>query len=116
MICPNSTHFNPTVWGPDAELFNPDRWDEQGENSPTGNHYAFVPFLHGPKGCIARPFAMLALKATIMEMAWNFEFSPRPEDLGKEIEYANPNFTLRPKETLKVVVKKRQELSEKESS
>lgn len=107
MVCPNSTHFNPTIWGPDAEHFNPDRWDEHGGSNPAGNHYAFVPFLHGPKGCIARPFAMLALKTTILEMARNFEFSPRPQDVGAELQFANPNFTLRPRDKLNVVVKKR---------
>lgn len=105
IISPGVAHYNPTIWGADAEHFDPDRWTVAGEG-PDG-HYAFAPFLHGPKGCIARPFAMLCLKVVIMEMARAFSFSPRREDVGRTLEFANPNFTLRPKEPLRIVVQKR---------
>jgi cytochrome P450 len=107
IISPSVAHYNPTIWGADAERFNPDRWDERQGTGAADNHYAFAPFLHGPKGCIARPFAMLCLKVVIMEMARAFSFAPRGEDVGRELEFANPNFTLRPKEALRIVVQKR---------
>ncbi|KAH7369330.1 cytochrome P450 3A13 [Plectosphaerella cucumerina] len=107
IISPSVAHYNPTIWGADAERFNPDRWDERQGTGAADNHYAFAPFLHGPKGCIARPFAMLCLKVVIMEMARAFSFAPKGEDVGRELEFANPNFTLRPKEALRIVVQKR---------
>lgn len=108
IICPAVTHFNPLVWGPDAESFVPERWDKRGEKgNPASDQYAFAPFLHGPKGCIGRSFALLALKVTIIETVRNFRFSQRPEDKGMRLDFANPNFTLRPKEALKVVLERR---------
>ncbi|KAG7122787.1 Serine/threonine-protein kinase RAD53 like [Verticillium longisporum] len=109
VIVPAVTHFNTQIWGPDAEAFRPGRWDERGEKGEPGlgsDPYAFVPFLHGPRGCIGKAFAMITLKVMIIEMVREFGFTTPPGQNGV-VEYANPNFTLRPKDNLRVVVEKR---------
>ncbi|KAL9942130.1 hypothetical protein D7B24_002937 [Verticillium nonalfalfae] len=109
VIVPAVTHFNTHIWGPDAEAFRPGRWDERGEKGEPGlarDPYSFVPFLHGPRGCIGKAFAMLTLKVMIIEMVREFGFTAPPGQNG-DVEYANPNFTLRPKDHLRVVVEKR---------
>ncbi|KAM0326282.1 hypothetical protein ACHAQA_006880 [Verticillium albo-atrum] len=109
VIVPAVTHFNKVIWGPDAEAFRPGRWDERGEKGESGSSgdpYAFAPFLHGPRGCIGKAFALLAMKIMIIEMVQDFAFAAEPGQNGV-MEYANPNFTLRPKESLRVIVEKR---------
>ncbi|EEY16288.1 cytochrome P450 3A1 [Verticillium alfalfae VaMs.102] len=109
VIVPAVTHFNTHIWGPDAEAFRPGRWDERGEKREPGlgrDPYSFVPFLHGARGCIGKAFAMLTLKVMIIEMVREFGFTAPPGQNG-DVEYANPNFTLRPKDHLRVVVEKR---------
>ncbi|EGY21344.1 cytochrome P450 3A13 [Verticillium dahliae VdLs.17] len=109
VIVPAVTHFNTQIWGPDAEAFRPGRWDERGEKGEPGlgsDPYAFVPFLHGPRGCIGKAFAMITLKVMIIEMVRQFGFTTPPGE-NEVVEYANPNFTLRPKDDLRVVVEKR---------
>ncbi|KAM0277815.1 hypothetical protein ACHAQH_005519 [Verticillium albo-atrum] len=110
VIVPAVTHFNKEIWGSNAEAFRPERWDERGEKSEktsSSDPYAFAPFLHGPRGCIGKAFALVAMKVMIIEMVQEFGFTTQPGQSGV-MEYANPNFTLRPKESLRLVVSKRQ--------
>ncbi|KAF6806701.1 cytochrome P450 [Colletotrichum sojae] len=103
-LCPAVAHFNPLVWGPDAEVFDPDRWSD---GRAAKDSYAMEAFMQGPTGCIAKNMALLNVKAVIIAFARNFRFSPRPGWNGV-VEFANPNFTLRPKEALSVVVEREQ--------
>ena len=71
--CHTIIHRNPKVWGPDADVFRPDRWlDEQYMNKlPTG---AWRPFERGPRNCIGQELAMIESKIVICMMARAFEF------------------------------------------
>ncbi|RQM04947.1 hypothetical protein DH86_00004282 [Scytalidium sp. 3C] len=40
-------HHSKEIWGPDAEAFNPDRWDNLTERQKN----AFIPFSYGPRSC-----------------------------------------------------------------
>ena len=66
-------HRNPNVWGPDAHLFNPDRWldDAYIANLPVG---AYRPFERGPRNCIGQELAMLEGKVVLVSVARAFEF------------------------------------------
>ena len=55
----NTIHWLSTFWGPDADAFNPDRWDVLPPNHPKN---AYIPFLQGPRGCIGRKFAETEMK------------------------------------------------------
>lgn len=48
-ICNAAIQRDKRLWGPDADEFNPDRW----ENPPNSN-FAFNAFLNGPRSCIGR--------------------------------------------------------------
>ncbi|TQN68641.1 Cytochrome P450 monooxygenase FUM15 [Colletotrichum shisoi] len=101
-LCPAVAHFNPLVWGETAEAFDPDRW---ADGRAPGDSYAMEAFLQGPAGCIAKNMALLNIKSVIFALARDFRFSPRPGWDGR-LELANPNFTLRPRESLRVTIER----------
>ncbi|KAJ3520273.1 hypothetical protein NMY22_g12828 [Coprinellus aureogranulatus] len=69
----------PSVWGPDAHIFNPQRWLNDslaGEGSNTLGMYAnLMTFSAGSKGCIGWRFAILQLQNLLAELVDRFEFS-----------------------------------------
>ncbi|KAL0938497.1 cytochrome P450 [Colletotrichum truncatum] len=101
-LCPAVAHFNPLVWGPDAEVFDPDRWSD---GRAAKDSYAMEAFLQGSSGCIARNMALLNVKTVIVELVRSFKFSPQPGYDGV-LKLSNPNFTLRPKYTLRIVAER----------
>ncbi|KAJ0158689.1 11-oxo-beta-amyrin 30-oxidase [Colletotrichum tanaceti] len=101
-LCPAVAHFNPLVWGETAEAFDPERW---ADGRAPGDSYAMEAFLQGPAGCIAKNMALLNAKSVIFALARDFRFSPRPGWDGR-LELANPNFTLRPRESLRVTIER----------
>ncbi|GJC83275.1 cytochrome P450 monooxygenase FUM15 [Colletotrichum liriopes] len=101
-LCPAVAHFNPSVWGETAEVFDPDRWVD---GRASKDSYAMEAFLQGPAGCIAKNMALLNIKSVIFALVRNFTFSSRPGWDGV-LELANPDFTLRPKESLRVTVER----------
>ncbi|KAG8162855.1 hypothetical protein KVR01_007333 [Diaporthe batatas] len=72
MIAPAAPHFNPRIWGPAAEEFDPDRWDNLPQTAQ--DPYAQVAFSNGPRVCIGRAFALLEFKAILTELIRNFAF------------------------------------------
>ncbi|KAK3906975.1 cytochrome P450 [Staphylotrichum tortipilum] len=70
-------------WGPDADLFNPDRWDSLPKTVVPN---AYMTFLQGPRGCLGRKFAELEMKILLCVFVSTWEFVPDfdnedPEDL-----------------------------------
>lgn len=89
---PSVISFNPTIWGEDAEEFNPDRFDHL--SGPAADPYAWVAFGHGPRGCIGKAMALLNFKTVIIELVTRFDFDT--VNKGK-VELVNPAGQLRPK-------------------
>ncbi|MCB0000541.1 MAG: cytochrome P450, partial [Anaerolineales bacterium] len=55
-------HRDPRYWD-HPEQFNPDRFaPEQAKNR---HHFAFIPFLGGPKKCIGDSFAMMEMQLVV---------------------------------------------------
>lgn len=71
--CQYLIHRNPRVWGPDAHLFNPDRWldDAYMAALPVG---AYRPFERGPRNCIGQELALLEGKVVLACVARGFVF------------------------------------------
>ncbi|KAF7558418.1 hypothetical protein G7046_g5738 [Stylonectria norvegica] len=53
-----SIHHSKEIWGPDAEDFRPERW----ENLTERQKNAFIPFSHGPRACVGRNVAEMEMK------------------------------------------------------
>ncbi|KAH7412846.1 cytochrome P450 [Cadophora sp. MPI-SDFR-AT-0126] len=97
-MVPAMVQRNPLIWGEDADVFNPDRWDTLTTDS--ASPYAISAFSGGPRVCVGRSFAYLEMKAILVELLSKFVFEPadsRPKLL-------NPAVTLKPKGGLKVNV------------
>lgn len=64
---------NPSIWGPDADVFRPERWLDEGYMAtiPQG---AFRPFEMGPRSCIGRDLAMLEAKIVLVMCAREFDW------------------------------------------
>ncbi|KAF8600071.1 CYP63 cytochrome P450 monooxygenase-like protein [Ceratobasidium sp. AG-I] len=51
-------HRRKDLWGPDADLFDPERWiDERLKKYLTPNPFIFLPFNAGPRICLGQQFA-----------------------------------------------------------
>ncbi|KAK1622611.1 cytochrome P450 [Colletotrichum phormii] len=94
---------NKRIWGDDADVFDPDRWDRltgEAASSPL----AFATFLAGPRQCIGKGFALIEIKVLFMEILSNFKFEAAVDP--KDIELVNPSPVLRPKGGLKMKVRR----------
>ncbi|CAM9685561.1 unnamed protein product [Hapterophycus canaliculatus] len=66
-------HRHPAFWeSPDA--FLPGRWlNDAATRQPAG---AFIPYASGPRGCVGRPFAGVALRILLARLCLALDFSP----------------------------------------
>jgi cytochrome P450 len=82
MIIPKNTclvinfltlHRQPSIWGDDAEEFNPERFLPK--NCINRNPFAYLPFSSGPRICIAYKYSIFALKIAIAKLMLRFKFT-----------------------------------------
>ncbi|CAG8765479.1 38763_t:CDS:2, partial [Gigaspora margarita] len=66
-------HHDPSIWGDDADQFNPSRWLDPVIKSKVTNSN-FLPFSAGPKSCLGMKMAHLEFKAILSVIIRNFEF------------------------------------------
>ncbi|CAE7229773.1 unnamed protein product [Rhizoctonia solani] len=84
---------DPTVWGGDAEAFNPDRMlDGKFEALPPK---AWLPFGNGARACIGRPFAWQEALISIATLFQKFDFKPHDESYTLQLKQT---LTLKPKD------------------
>ncbi|KAK9237630.1 cytochrome P450 [Lipomyces kononenkoae] len=70
-----------SVWGDDADKFNPDRWNNL---SPEAlSPYSFLTFIQGPRSCIGRRFSEIEFKCLLIALIGRFEFAER--NPGEEV-------------------------------
>jgi len=57
----------PRYWGPDADKFRPQRWEEDTKRDP----YIFVPFQRGPRTCLGKDMAYEEVLTVIVTLLQN---------------------------------------------
>ncbi|KAK0430709.1 cytochrome P450 [Armillaria borealis] len=73
---------HPTVWGPTANVWNPDRFlGELDKTTPVGVYANVLSFSAGVRSRIGWCFAVMEMQAAVFELVESFEFSPPREDL-----------------------------------
>ncbi|KZO92421.1 cytochrome P450 [Calocera viscosa TUFC12733] len=82
---------SPALWGPDGEVFNPDRWasvpEEAGHIPGVWAHV--LSFLGGPRACIGYRFSIVEIKVFLYTLVRAFEF-----------EFADPNMEFEERATI----------------
>jgi len=87
-----AVNFDETLWGPDVDTFNPDRWDKLPE---TVSNYSYLTFLQGPRSCIGRRFAETEMKALLITLIQRLRFDEVVK--GRKVE-KKAIITTRPKD------------------
>lgn len=98
---PAMFHYNPSIWGADVNVFNPDRWDAV--TGAVANPFSIEAFINGPRICPGKALSLLETKAIIVEMLSNFSLEAVD---SAEVEYLHPTLTLKPKGGLNVRVQR----------
>ncbi|TYJ53845.1 hypothetical protein B9479_005532 [Cryptococcus floricola] len=98
-----AVNTSPTLWGPDAESFNPSRFlDDDRDRTPgtgtgtgtgksssspkvPGVYGNLMTFISGPRNCIGYRFALQQMKILLFVLLRNYEF--RPLKSGPEMVY-----------------------------
>jgi hypothetical protein len=83
-----ATNFDETIWGPDVDTFNPDRWTDH------VSKFSYLTFLQGPRSCIGRLFAEVEMKVVLVALIQRLRFDEVVK--GKRIERFRA-ITTRPK-------------------
>ncbi|EJD39291.1 cytochrome P450 [Auricularia subglabra TFB-10046 SS5] len=67
---------NKAIWGPDANVFRPERWDNvpQEASSIPGISPNLMSFIGGPRSCVGHRFAVAEMKALLFHIVRGFEF------------------------------------------
>ncbi|KAJ7785829.1 cytochrome P450 [Mycena metata] len=82
----NVLQMDPEIWGDDAHLFRPERW-----NNPDPTRPKLFAFSEGPRSCIGKKFALAEIKALTFTLVQQFSFG-----CSREIEQIQ-SFVVRPR-------------------
>ncbi|KAI1483643.1 cytochrome P450 monooxygenase [Daldinia eschscholtzii] len=100
-------HRRPDIYGMDAELFRPERWDEEPLRSRDTTHrgWTYLPFGGGPRTCLGMDFSLTGGAYTIVRILQRFPsirlpVSERIQVSGKEKQIAT--LSLKPADGCKV--------------
>ncbi|KAL0636831.1 hypothetical protein Q9L58_004189 [Maublancomyces gigas] len=75
VLVPWAINRSKELWGEDAEVFRPERWEEGQMES----NYSFMTFLAGPRGCIGNVFAKVEYKCLLAALIGRFDFAEAVE-------------------------------------
>ncbi|KIJ47979.1 hypothetical protein M422DRAFT_248125 [Sphaerobolus stellatus SS14] len=64
---------DPEYWGPDAHIFDPDRWLDSRLTKYTSNHFTYVPFNAYPRVCLGQQFALNEASYFIIRSPQHFD-------------------------------------------
>lgn len=67
-------HRDPRWW-PEPDVFRPERFLSA---NATDDMWRWLPFVHGPRGCVGQHFALIEAKIVLALLVRRFEFSPEP--------------------------------------
>lgn len=101
LVSPYGLHRNPSYF-PDPYAIRPERWLAGAEPIPRG---AWVPFGGGPRICIGMHYALMEVRLLLATLIQRVRFELAPDFQLK----LDPKVTLRPRDGLSVVVRRRKD-------
>jgi cytochrome P450 family 313 len=78
-------HRDEPIWGPDANEFNPDRFND--DKIQMRHPYSFIPFSAGPKICIGQKYAWFSMKVQMVHLLKHFIFETSLKMENIELKY-----------------------------
>ncbi|KAM7344097.1 putative cytochrome P450 313a4 [Cochliomyia hominivorax] len=89
-------HRSKEIWGPNANIFNPDNFLPS--NTASRDPFAFIPFTKGLRFCIGGKYAMIFLKVYLIKILRRYKFTTdfKYEDL-KFVNHTIMKFVEKPK-------------------
>ncbi|KAI6119971.1 cytochrome P450 [Pisolithus croceorrhizus] len=74
-------HRRKDLWGPDADIFDPDRFIDERSKYLTSNPFIFLPFNAGPRICLGQQFAYNQMSFFLVRLLQTFSSIVLAEDL-----------------------------------
>lgn len=82
-------HRDKKIYGPDAEEFNPERWDSDNGRNSTMSTWGYIPFNGGPRICLGQQFALTELYLTITRLAMEYRYVEKGPTFPSELKQRN---------------------------
>ena len=81
-----SMHRRPDLYGMDAELFRPERWEDElpMNNDPVNAKWGYLPFNGGPRICLGMDFGLNEAAYTVVRLLQRFSTIQLPK--GEKVE------------------------------
>lgn len=81
-------HRDKDIYGPDAEVFKPERWDSDNNKDRNSAMYTwgYIPFNGGPRICLGQQFALTELYLVIVKLALNYRFVEKSPDFPADLK------------------------------
>ena len=98
MLSPEVINHDKSLWGEDANEFNPDRWMGPGRANTGGatSNYAMLTFLHGPHSCIGQGFTKSELACLLATVVGRYHVEAM-DSITKDPEMTK-SITVKPKD------------------
>jgi PHYB activation tagged suppressor 1 len=95
-----SLHHEPQFWGPDVQLFKPERFSEGVAKATNNNVGAFMPFGLGPRTCVGLNFATTEAKIALSMILQRYSFTLSPGYVHSPYQF----ITVRPQHGVQVML------------
>ncbi|XVF65198.1 hypothetical protein PTKIN_Ptkin09bG0228000 [Pterospermum kingtungense] len=93
-------HHDPQLWGDDAHLFKPERFEEGIVKATKYNAAAFIPFGLGPRSCVGMSFATIETKIAISMILQRYTITVSPAYVHAPLTF----LTLQPQHGIQVIL------------
>lgn len=80
-------HRRPDLYGMDAELYRPERWDEDMplNHNETNAKWGYLPFNGGPRICLGMDFALTEAAYAVVRIIQRFQTIKLPNGMAVEL-------------------------------
>ncbi|KAK9934964.1 hypothetical protein M0R45_022084 [Rubus argutus] len=101
LIIPNvAFHYDPQIWGQDAQLFKPEPFSEGVAKATKDNMAAFLPFGMGPRICVGFNLATTETKIALSMILQRHSFTLSPGYVYSPLQF----LTVRPQHGVQVML------------